>query len=160
MKIFISFVLLLCSAWFFVAKADAPKVEVIDNRPALIDAYYAKRGMPLEGYGEKMVAVADQYGLDWRLLPAIAVREQSGGKVLPHNCPGRTVNYNVFGWASAKICFTSYDQAIETVGMKLGTLSWYKGKELVPLLQTYNPPSIVKDYAYEVIAIMNAIQNG
>ena len=155
------FVISLLFGVIFLAHAKAPAPEIItDNRPALIDQYYSERNMPLAGYGTKMVEVADKYGLDWRLLPAIAVREQSGGKVLPHNCPNRTVNYNVFGWASAKVCFTSYDQAIETVGMKLATLPYYKGKDLVGILQTYNPPSIVAAYAYEVIAIMEKIENG
>ena len=113
--------------------------------------------MPLAGHGKKFVEVADKYKLDYRLLPALAVREQSGGLRLPHNCPGKTKNYNAFGWGSGRICFTSFDQAIETVGMKLGTLSFYKGKPTLKLLQTYNPPSVVPRYAYEVMAIMASI---
>lgn len=138
-------------------KSEVLSEPLVDQRPILIDQYFAKRNMPLAGYGKKMVEVADQYGLDWRLLPAISVREQSGGKVMPYTCPGRTKNYNVFGWASAKVCFTSFDQAIETVGMKLGTLSYYKGKTLVQILKTYNPPSVLPTYSQEVIAIMDAI---
>jgi hypothetical protein len=142
-------------------KSEALDIAPIDTRPAQIDKYFSDRNMPLEGYGELMVAVADEHDLDWRLLPAIAVREQSGGKVLPHNCPGTTKNYNAFGWGSGRICFTSFDEAIRTVGMKIGNtdsaLKYYKGKTTYAKLQTYNPPSVVKTYAEEVIAIMNAI---
>jgi hypothetical protein len=151
-------------ALFLINALVAQKSEAIDNtaidpRIHQIDQYFSDRNMPLEGYGELMVRVADEYGLDWALLPAIAVREQSGGKVLPYNCPGKTKNYNTFGWGSGRICFTSFDVAIETVGMKLGTLSYYKGKSTYAKLQTYNPPSVVPTYAEEVIAIMNAIKS-
>lgn len=140
-----------------IPQAPAETIKPIDSRAALIDAYFKKKNMPLEGYGAKMVEVADQYNLDYRLLPALAVREQSGGLRLPRSCPNKTVSYNVFGWASGKTCFTSYNQAIETVGMKLGTLSYYKGKPIIKLLQTYNPPSVAPQYAYEVIVIMTSI---
>lgn len=143
------------------AQAQAPsetvKPVIVDNRATEIDAFFTKRNMPLAGYGKKFVEVADKYHLDYRLLPALSVREQSGGLKLPHNCPNKTKNFNAFGWGSGRICFTSFNQAIETVGMKLGTLSYYKGKSNIKLLQTYNPPSVVPKYAYEVIAIMTSI---
>lgn len=155
-------VLMVCTGIAFrvyikSSSAEAHQKVVIDDRAAKIDKYFADRNMPLAGYGKVMVEVSDQYGLDWRLLPAIAIREQSGGKVLPHNCPGKTKNYNTFGWGSGSICFKSFEEAIRTVGMKLGTLSYYKGKTTEGKLKTYNPPSVVPTYAQEVIAIMNRI---
>ena len=129
-----------------------------EEKAAKIDAYYKRYDAPLEGYGMKMVLVAEEHGLDPFLLPAIAMREQGGGRVLPNNCPGKTKNYNTFGWASGKVCFKSFDEAIDTVGMKLGTLSFYKGKSSFAKLQTYNPPSVVHRYAHEVVAIMNTIE--
>lgn len=128
-------------------------------KAAKIDAYFEKREMPLAGHGAKFVAVAREHNLDWRLLPAIAVREQSGGKILPYNCPGKTKNYNAFGWASGKICFTSFDKAIETVGYKLATLSYYKGKDVEGILKTYNPPHVVALYSNQVMSIMSTIEN-
>ena len=50
------------------AKADA------------IDVYFRAREMPLSGFGMKMVEEAERNELDWRLLPAIAARESTGGK--------------------------------------------------------------------------------
>lgn len=156
-KIVIGVTALILSMVLLAPKSDALVTQPIDPRPHLIDQYFNERNMPLEGQGELMVRVADQYGLDWRLLPAISIREQSGGKVLPWNCPGKTKNFNVFGWGSGSICFTSFEEAIETVGMKLGTHRYYAGKTTFAKLQTYNPPSVVELYAQEVIAIMNAI---
>ncbi len=161
MKIKILVISLILSAGILAhGKEKPPAPEPVDNRPAIIDAYFIKRKMPLAGHGKKFVEVADQYGLDWRLLPALSVREQSGGLRLPYNCPGKTKNYNAFGWGSGSNCFTSFDQAIELVGMNLGTHRYYAGKSTYAKLQTYNPPSVVAAYASEVISIMNAISDG
>lgn len=119
-----------------------------------IDAYFSQHGMPLAGTGMKMVQAAQDNDLDWRLLPAIAVRESSGGKNACKNNP--------FGWGSCKIGFRSVDDAIETVAMNLGgnnpdTAIHYDNKTTKQILHAYNPPSIVRFYAEQVISIMNAI---
>ena len=59
-----------------------------------IDAYFKERRMPLTGMGTKMVEEAEINNLDWRLLPAIAVRESTGGKF---DC--KKVENNPFGWS-------------------------------------------------------------
>lgn len=141
-----------------VSPEEAKMQEERELKAAKIDAYYANNDMPLEGYGMQMVLVAEKYGLDPYLLPAIAIREQGGGRVLPYNCPGKMKNYNTFGWASGKVCFSSFEKAIDTVGMKLGTLSYYKGKTTFAKLQTYNPPSVIPRYAHEVVALMKKIE--
>jgi hypothetical protein len=122
-----------------------------------IDAYFEKYDMPLKGTGMKMVLEAEKNDLDWRLIPAIAVRESTGGK---HQC--KKVPNNAFGWGSCKIGFISNDVAIETVARNLGgnnprTAYHYGDKNTVEILRAYNPPSIVLHYAQQVVAIMNAI---
>ncbi|MGH7249596.1 MAG: hypothetical protein ACREGC_01345, partial [Minisyncoccia bacterium] len=96
-------------------------------------------------------------GLDWRLLPAIAVRESTGGK---NDC--NKVAHNAFGWASCKVGFKSDAQAIETLATNLGgnnpkTAQHYDNKTTVQILHAYNPPSIVPRYAEQVLSIMNVI---
>ncbi|HEY8191647.1 MAG TPA: hypothetical protein VIG74_04420 [Alphaproteobacteria bacterium] len=108
--------------------------------------------MPLEGQGELLAVVARENGLDWRLLPAIAIRESTGGK--------QACGYNPFGWNSCRGeagQFDSWEDAIRTVGKALGSGRYYAGKTVTQKLQTYNPPSIVPDYAMEVIRIMEDI---
>ena len=113
--------------------------------------------MPLLGMGMKMVEEAEKNNLDWRLLPAIAVRESTGGKF---EC--KKVSNNPFGWGSCKIGFDSNEEAIETVARNLGgnnpnTEKHYDNKTTKQILRAYNPPSIVLRYAEQVISIMNAI---
>jgi hypothetical protein len=124
-----------------------------------IDAYFAEHDMPLEGTGMKMVEEAEKNDLDWRLLPAIAVRESTGGKF---KC--KKVENNPFGWGSCKIGFKSIDGAIETVAKNLGgnnpkTAKHYDDKTTKGILHAYNPPSIIPKYAEQVISIMNKIKD-
>lgn len=127
------------------AKADA------------IDGYFKSRNMPLSGMGMKMVQEAENNDLDWRLLPAIAMRESTGGKF---NC--KRVDNNPFGWGSCKIGFNSLDKAIETVARNLGgnnpnTERHYANKTTDQILKAYNPPSIVPNYVKQVKSIMKSI---
>ena len=122
-----------------------------------IDAYFALHDMPLEGTGMKMVEEAEDNDLDWRLLPAVAVRESTGGK---HDC--KKVENNPFGWGSCKIGFKSIDDAIETMARNLGgnnpkTAKHYDNKTTKGILHAYNPPSVIPKYAEQVMSIMKDI---
>jgi len=134
-------------------------VALMDTRAEKIDAYFEERNLPLSGYGEKMVAEADLHGVDWRLIPAIAMRESTGGL---HAC--KKASYSPFGWGSCKINFDSYDHSIEVLARNLGgnnpkTSHYYDGKDVRGILETYNPPSVVPKYADQVMKIMDEIQN-
>jgi len=119
-----------------------------------IDQYFSERNMPLAGTGEIMAEEAEKNNIDWRLLPAIAIRESSGGKF--------ACDKNPFGWASCKKTFSTWEEAIKTVAKNLGgnvsqTEKFYKGKTLEEKLKAYNPPSVVPTYAEEVMHIMELI---
>jgi len=130
-----------------------------EEKAAKIDAYFKQNGMPLAGYGMKMVLEAEKHDIDWRLIPAIAIRESTGGL---HQC--KSVTYSPFGFGSCHISFKSYDSAIEIVATNLGgdnpnTARHYEGKTTKAILQTYNPPSVVPHYADQVMALMDKIDN-
>lgn len=136
------------------AKEERSADDIRVAHAAMIDTYFKDRSMPLAGKGMQFVLVAEKYGIDWRLLPAISVRESSGGK---HDC-----GFNPFGWGSCKLHnFKSYDEAIETLGRHLGgasksTAQFYAGKTTYEKLYAYNG-TVVASYPDEVIAIMNSI---
>ncbi len=142
-----------------VARNDAvaQDLQAKQIKADAIDAHFRKYDMPLAGVGMTMVLEAEKNDLDWRLLPAIAVRESTGGKFA---C--KTVGYNSFGWASCKIGFKSNEEAIATVALNLGgnhpkTAYHYEDKNTLQILNAYNPPSIMPRYAEQVINIMNDI---
>lgn len=138
-------------------QAVDPEVEIIKAKADAIDAYFKEHDMPLKGTGMKMVQEAYINDIDWRLLPAIAVRESTGGK---NACD--KVKHNPFGWGSCKIGFKSTEEAIEIVARNLGgnnpnTARHYDNKTIKQILRAYNPPSVVPRYAEQVISIMEDI---
>jgi hypothetical protein len=139
---------------------EAQKLEEIKTLKAeAIDAYFKSKNMPLAGYGKKMVEEAEKNDLDWRLIPAISVIETTGGR---HICKNPKAGFNPFGWGSCKLGFKSFDQAIEVVSRNLGgnnpkTAHHYDGKTTKEILEKYNPPSIVPNYAAKVMKVMDAI---
>jgi len=129
--------------------------DVRKERAEAIDSFFKSRSMPLHGSGMTFVLVAEKYGLDWRLLPAIGIRESSGGKA--------ACGYNAFGWGSCKLSYnyTSYEEAIEAIGKNLGgankpTARYYAGKTTKEKLYYYNG-SVEPPYIGEVLAIMDMI---
>lgn len=146
----------------FTLKTIADETAVAGIRLSLkeqsqkIDAYFAKRNMPLEGYGMKLAEAAEKNDIDWRLLPAIAIKESTGGKFACYNNP--------FGWGSCKIKFTSFDEAIEVVALNLGgnnpkTEKYYKDSTIEEILHHYNG-SVVPAYPGEVLEFMELIEQG
>lgn len=137
-----------------VTKVEISADDIRAEKAQKIDTYFKERSMPLEGKGLQFVLVAEKYGLDYNLLPAIAVRESSGGKA--------ACGFNPFGWGSCHLDnFRSYDEAIETLGSHLGgakksTARYYAGKNNLEKLYFYNG-TVIPAYPAEVLAIMDKI---
>jgi hypothetical protein len=45
--------------------------DIREQRADAINTFFKQRSMPLQGSGMTFVLVAEKYGIDWRLLPAI-----------------------------------------------------------------------------------------
>lgn len=95
---------------------EFPKVlgvaEVGDARPELIRQYLIRYNSPLVSLSNYIVEKADQYGLDYRLIPAIAQQESNLCKIIPPE------TYNCWGWgihSRGTLGFNSYEEAIDTV---------------------------------------------
>ncbi|MEK7472930.1 MAG: hypothetical protein AAB625_02745 [Patescibacteria group bacterium] len=83
-----------------------------DARPELIRQYLVRYNSPLVGLENFMVTKSDEYGLDYRLIPAIAQQESNLCKIIPDN------TYNCWGWgihSKGTLGFRSYEEAIKTV---------------------------------------------
>ncbi|MCF7844027.1 glucosaminidase domain-containing protein [Candidatus Gracilibacteria bacterium] len=138
-----------------VTKVEISVDTLRQEKANQIDSFFKSRSMPLNGTGMTFVMVAEKYGLDWRLLPAIAIRESSGGKAACGNNP--------FGWGSCKLHnFVSYEQAIEAIGRNLGggnpgTARYYAGKTTMQKLYYYNG-TVIPSYPDEVVQIMKMIE--
>ena len=131
---------------------ERERLLIQEARAVAIDRFLRARNMPLAEYSAYMVARADEYGIDWRLLPALSIRESSGGKFSCGNNP--------FGWASCRIDFESIEEAINVVAWNLGgynpnTASYYRG-DTFDKLHSYNG-TVIPRYPAEVARIMERI---
>jgi len=134
---------------------DIKKVRL--DRIAKIESYYARHNLPLQSQAEHFIIAAEEHGIDWRLVAAIGFIESTGGKF---SC--QTADYSAFGWGSCNIDFDSYAESIDVISMNLGghnpnTEYFYKDKDIRGILESYNPPSIVPDYADQVMRQMDII---
>lgn len=86
---------------------------------------------PIAHLAEDFVIAADEYKLDWRLLPSIAFIESTAGKSHRNN--------NIFGWNNANTRFRSIRDGIYFVGSRLGGSEIYQGRSMAEKLAIYNP---------------------
>jgi hypothetical protein len=92
-------------------RRDAQQPEK-DNRAEFLRAYLLQYNSPLADEAETFVAEADNYNIDYRLLPAIAGVESWFGTRYPRN------TYNGWGYGiygTHMTYFKSWDDAIHTI---------------------------------------------
>lgn len=110
-----------------------------DARVEIVRQYLNKYKSPLESKAEFLVSTADKYGLDFRLLTAIAQQESNLCKIIPPE------SYNCWGWgihSRGSLGFTSYEEAIETVSIGLKNEYIDKGYTTVEqIMKKYTPMS-------------------
>lgn len=116
--------------------------EAEDARPELVAKFlerYKSPMQPYDQYGKMLVETADRYGLDYRLLPAIAMQESNLCKKIPEN------SYNCLGFgihSKGTLRFASYEEAFNTAAKTLKTNYVDKGLDTPEKIMTkYTPGS-------------------
>lgn len=110
-----------------------------DGRIERIRQFLVRYDSPLVPYAADIVQAADTYGLDFRLVPSIAMQESNLCKKIPdnsYNCWG----YGIYG--KQVMHFKDFKEGIYTVTKGLAT--HYKGKGLVTpnqIMSVYTPSS-------------------
>ena len=136
--------------------ADAPEparkpITVLwlspDVRVARLERFFRKYRCPAPYHVLEYLGAADSYGLDYRLLPAISIRETGCGIAEKEN--------NRLGYHPGQGGFASIEAGIDFVGRRLALHRFYKGKSLQEKLYTYNPRSAYPD---EILRIMQQIE--
>ncbi|TSC86007.1 MAG: Uncharacterized protein G01um10147_1011 [Microgenomates group bacterium Gr01-1014_7] len=130
------------------AAIPTSKVQVSENftladaRPKLIENLFEKHKSPLADLGALFVTVADKYGLDYKLLPSIAMQESKGGQKVVDNSHN-PFGYGIYGDLVLK--FSSWEEAIERVGRGLKMDYLDQGlKTPQQIMPKYTPPSLAK----------------
>jgi hypothetical protein len=117
-----------------------------DPRLPLLQRFFESADAPAGAYSHVFLSEADNYSLDWRLLPSISFVETTGGKSARNN--------NMFGWDSGRAEFTSMTDGIRTVAYHLGNSDLYRDKDLDEMLWAYNPNP---EYLRKVKSVMSRI---
>ncbi len=102
-----------------------------DPRAAVLRDFFEALNSPGSHWAEDFLLAADRHGLDWRLLPSIAILESGGGR--------ESMNNNILGWDSCRKSFPSVRAGIHTVADQLENSKLYKNKDLDRKLKLYNP---------------------
>ncbi len=132
-----------------------------DPRAAQIERYLLLRNSPMASAAKTFVEVADKCPMDWALLPAIAGKESSFGRIIPYN------SYNAFGWAvytgqNHGAVFSSWDDAIRRVGDGLCENYIKKGRttpEQIEVLYTPISAQTHGGWRADVTSMMKEIKN-
>jgi hypothetical protein len=105
-----------------------------DPRAAALRGFFEELDSPASGWAEDFLLAADLNGLDWRLLPSIAIVESGGGR--------ESMNNNILGWDSCRKSFPSVRAGIHGVADQLANSKLYKNKNLDRKLRFYNQNAI------------------
>jgi hypothetical protein len=125
--------------------ANAP-LQPPDERRLKLQAFFQSYKCPAPYHVEDYLTEADKNAIDYRLLPAISVRESTCGRYARLN--------NHWGWDSARSGFSSVKAGIRYLARTLSLGSRYKDKPLNAKLETYNPNH---RYVAEVMRLMGEI---
>lgn len=125
-KLLISFLLLL-PLLFLNKQVQAEKLvekhsstvwiegKRLDKKASILAEYLAQFNSPLQYHAQDFIDAADSFGLDWKMLPAIAGVESTFGKRIPGG-------YNAWGWGvygTQAIYFSSWRDGIFTIAKGL-----------------------------------------
>jgi len=85
----------------------------LDTRTKAVRNVFRKYNSPLVDQAVFYVKYADEFGVDWKLLPSIAGLESTFGRFL---MPG---SYNAYGWGGGYIYFESWEDGIRIINRAL-----------------------------------------
>lgn len=129
----------------------APVVAPTDPRLAPLNAFFEQHGCVDSLYAKLYLEKADEYSLDWRLLPALSWKEES--------CTRNIAKNNLWGWQSGAMAFTDIPAGIDFVANHVGWLYPYvhedgSNRTTLEKLRIYNNHP---GYAESVLKIMDSI---
>ncbi len=108
-----------------------------DARKAIVEKFLSNLNSPIANLAGYIVQTSDNYGIDWRLIPAIAAKESGACRAIPEE------SYNCWGWgihSKGTLRFSSFEEAIDAVSK--GLKENYIDKGLV------TPEQIMSRYAH------------
>lgn len=129
--------------------------EFSNIRAANLKSFFRKYSSPLYDHAELIVKTSDDNGLDYRLIPAIAMQESTLCKFIPPN------SHNCWGWGiyGNKVTrFASYEEAIQTVAAGLKRNYIDKGRTTPSEIMAAYTPSSNGSWANGVNTVLRLLE--
>ncbi len=120
-----------------------------DPRVPRLERFFRHYNCPPPHHVSEYLRASDGYELDYRLLPAISVRESLCG------VSEQQMENNFWGYHPDRLSFPSVEAGIDYVARQLAQNPFYKGKSITEKLLVYNPRPA---YPVEVQRIMHQIE--
>lgn len=131
------------------------EVQVADGRSANLKNFFRQYNSPLFDYTDDLVRIQDKYGIDYRVLPAIAMQESEGCKKIPpgsHNCWG----WGIYG--DNVMMYSSYPEAMEAVAAGLKRDYVDRGLITASAIMARYTPSSPGSWAYAVNFFLKVLE--
>ena len=138
-----------------VGNSLSNQIEEKDIRVDRVRNFFDQYNSPLVPFAQNVVESADQYNINFRLVPAIAMQESNLCLKAPknsNNCWG----FGIYG--KTMTTFSNYAEAIETVTKTLAKDYIGKGLNTPEEIQKKYTPSNNGAWAYSVSHFMQTIQ--
>jgi hypothetical protein len=131
-------------------KGISTVIDAEDARTEILANFLKRHDSPLTPYDEyakKLVAIADKYQLDFRLLPAIAMQESNLCKKIPEG------TYNCLGFgitATTTLGFDNYETSFDRAAKALKNNYVNQGRITPEMIQKKYTPSSNGSWAHSV----------
>lgn len=120
-----------------------------DARVLLVESFLNRHDSPMAPYASIIVSEADRFGLDFRLVPAIAMCESNAGKHMPKKSEYNFAGIAVYTGQNKGKAFDSWEHGIAWVSEYIKTRYYDIGlDELVEMETKWAPPAVENGHSW------------
>jgi hypothetical protein len=136
-------------------RTEGIDLSTTDARIAVLEAFFKQHKSPLEGLADEIVTEADKNGLDYRLLPAIAMQESNLCKKIPKGVENNCWGFGIYG--KKRTSFDTYSDGIRIISKTLADKYVAYGLETPEQIMSKYTPGSNGSWAEGVIYFMDRI---
>ncbi len=124
-------------------------VEAGDSRALLLESFLRQYKSPMAPFAGTIVAEADRFGIDFRLVPSIAMCESNAGKRMPKKDEFNAFGIAVYTGSQYGKAFDSWPHAISWVSQYIKERYYDRGiHDLRDIGAIWAPPSVQTGYSW------------
>ena len=131
------------------AQVLSASVVSADARVYLVQAFLKSHKSPMSPYAGFIVSEADRFGIDFRLIPAIAMCESGAGRRMPKKNEFNFAGIAVYTGQNKGKAFDSWEHSITWVTKYIQERYYARGvTDLVDIGAIWAPPSVENGHSW------------